>query len=95
MPPKKKAKSEGGSDAAPTMIYRPLGQSGIEVSAIALGCFAFGGDKKTGTHLGAQMTAVRTHASQQAETVGSARLLSYLLTSSCCIASRVMPLSLC
>jgi aryl-alcohol dehydrogenase-like predicted oxidoreductase len=42
----------------PTMIMRPLGESGIEVSAIALGCFAFGGDKKTGTHLGAQMTAL-------------------------------------
>ena len=26
--------------------------------AIALGCFAFGGDRKTGSHLGAQMTAL-------------------------------------
>ena len=31
---------------------------GLEVSAIALGCFAFGGDRKTGSHLGAQMTAL-------------------------------------
>ena len=57
-PPAKKAKSDPAGAAAPQMIYRPLGQSGIEVSAIALGCFAFGGDKKTGTHLGAQMTAL-------------------------------------
>ena len=44
--------------AATKMPRRPLGDSGIDVSTIALGCFAFGGDRKTGTHLGAQMTAL-------------------------------------
>ena len=43
---------------AAKMPLRPLGSSGLEVSAIALGCFAFGGDRKTGSHLGAQMTAL-------------------------------------
>ena len=55
----KRARDDGAAAAKkPTMIMRPLGTSGIEVSAIAMGCFAFGGDKKTGTHLGAQMTAL-------------------------------------
>ena len=30
------------------MEYRQLGKDGPKVSAIAMGCFAFGGDKKTG-----------------------------------------------
>ena len=40
-------------DAAGTggkIPMRTLGGSGLEVSTIALGCFAFGGDKKTGVH---------------------------------------------
>lgn len=40
------------------MARRRLGTSDMEVSVIAMGCFAFGGDRKTGTHLGAEMTAL-------------------------------------
>ena len=34
---------------------KPLGKSGLHVPVIALGCFAFGGDKKTGVHLSPEM----------------------------------------
>eukprot|EP01065_Artemidia_motanka_P025203 TRINITY_DN3012_c0_g1_i3.p1 TRINITY_DN3012_c0_g1~~TRINITY_DN3012_c0_g1_i3.p1 ORF type:complete len:420 (+),score=152.09 TRINITY_DN3012_c0_g1_i3:88-1260(+) len=37
------------------MEYRPLGSSGMEVSSVGLGCFSFGGDRKTGGHLGSGM----------------------------------------
>ena len=34
------------------MEYRQLGSSGMRVSCLGLGCFAFAGDKSTGSHLG-------------------------------------------
>ena len=34
------------------MEHRLLGSSGIRVSSIGMGCFAFAGDKSTGSHLG-------------------------------------------
>ena len=40
------------------MAQRPLGDSGLMVSVISLGCFAFGGDKQTGSHLGKGMAAL-------------------------------------
>ena len=42
------------------MEYRELGRSGERISAVGLGCFAFGGDKPTGGHLGGSM--VKLHA---------------------------------
>ena len=35
------------------MEYRLLGDTGKKVSVLALGCFSFGGDRPTGSHLGA------------------------------------------
>ncbi len=37
------------------MEYRELGCSGMRVSRLALGCFAFAGDRSTGSHLGQAM----------------------------------------
>jgi aryl-alcohol dehydrogenase-like predicted oxidoreductase len=34
------------------MEYRQLGDSGMRVSTLGLGCFAFAGDKSSGSHLG-------------------------------------------
>ncbi len=34
------------------MEYRVLGSSGMRVSTLGLGCFAFAGDNSTGSHLG-------------------------------------------
>jgi hypothetical protein len=34
------------------MEYRLLGSSGMRVSSVGLGCFAFAGDKTIGSHLG-------------------------------------------
>jgi len=42
----------------PMMPKRTLGSSGLQISVISLGGFAFGGDRKTGTHLGSQMAAL-------------------------------------
>eukprot|EP00040_Diaphanoeca_grandis_P003744 m.25755 g.25755 ORF g.25755 m.25755 type:complete len:377 (-) comp15161_c0_seq1:218-1348(-) len=46
------------SDTEVKMEYRTLGRGGPKVSVIAMGCFAFGGDRKTGSHLGSQFTAL-------------------------------------
>lgn len=40
------------------MQYRTIGCSGMEASVIALGCFAFGGDRQTGTHAGQAFSAL-------------------------------------
>ena len=50
--------SGGGGGGGGKIPTRVLGSSDLEVSVIALGCFAFGGDRKTGTHLGKAFTAL-------------------------------------
>eukprot|EP00729_Bicosta_minor_P023583 gene23583-25819_t len=40
------------------MEYRQLGKDGPMVPAIGMGCFSFGGDRKTGSHLSPDMEAL-------------------------------------
>ena len=50
------AKRQRSAPAPLVMPKRALGGTNLEVSALSLGCFAFGGDRQTGTHNGAAFT---------------------------------------